>query len=180
MRKLYTSITPELITKDIARLLKEVEAKAKRAGLREVIDCPEVVGVLFDWEVVQNEMACAGWTDRGNRQIGINVANPSEIWIHNKTGKELSAIDLHTKTTLCHELGHTIQAEIGWADNSPRLMSERVYEEQQAETIAWYLHQILYPNSPRYPDMFKAYFNKTDHLWLCNWYDGYHENDLML
>lgn len=77
-------------------------------------------------------------------------------------------------------MGHAIQAEIGWFEKSPKLMSERIYEEQQAETIAWYLHKILYPNSLRHPDMFKAYFSKESQLWLYEWYGGYHENDLQL
>lgn len=177
MKPIYTSITPELITKDVARMLKEVEAKAKRSGLREVLDMPEVVGVLFDWEVVENDWDCGGWANHHIRQIGLTAYDPKASFGTRSGILEVTGLDWQ-KQIVCHEMAHAIQAEIGWFAKTSKLLSERVYEEQQAETIAWELHKILYPHSFRHPDMYTYTFQKDDHLWLYNWYGGYHENDL--
>jgi hypothetical protein len=64
-------------------------------------------------------------------------------------------------------------------DKPNRLLSERVYIEQQCVTMAFYLSSMIYSNKVTFKD-FTTYFNKDDIKFLWQYYEGFVDNDLKI
>lgn len=74
--------------------------------------------------------------------------------------------------TLYHELGHSIQAELGIFDKSEKILSKSVLLEQQCETINYYLMNGIYLNSSTDSGLFNHYFNEHDINFLSDWFEN--------
>jgi hypothetical protein len=165
--KPYSSINYNLVKDErIFRYLKHLKHLMKYKKLLGA-DVYDMVGHLSGYEVIDTGFDCGGYCDMTDKVIGINFTNTNE--------RENSFLT----TTISHELAHTIQVIIN-PDiyTKSRTLSEELRIEQQAETMAFFIHRIIYPNLPL--GELKSYFKLKDLIWLNNWNDGRIQNDLLI
>ncbi|MBD2704426.1 hypothetical protein IC229_27545 [Spirosoma sp. BT702] len=161
--QILPSISPLLLTRDICRVVDEMIKLANKKKLVDHSDFAEVVGVLADYEYESEEADdCGGYCDIIGKRIVVTNSDSN---------------DYH-KVALCHELGHSIQVITGHYDKRSMLLSDLVSEEQQADTIGYYLLRGLYPATKPNTEDFQGYFSVAGMEFLNNWYDGFVQNDL--
>lgn len=95
----------------------------------------------------------------------------------------LSLSFIKNKATILHELAHLIQYEnkvnMGFFKKNTPPLSEIIRYEQQAESIAYYLSKIVYPNEKIKKSDFYSYFTERDIKWAKKEYPfGKIKNDL--
>lgn len=153
-----------LLTPNINRVIKEVESKIKKSRIYGSENMPEVVGVLTGWETVSNNLECGGFAQPGLQLIGFTPSD-NLVW---------------DRSVICHEIGHAIQAEAGLLIKKEKVISQKLFEEHQANHIGKILHGLLYPGLEVNPAYFQTYTSDYDKKWLFNWYGGYYEDDIKL
>lgn len=170
--KPYRAIHWELVAdKEVQKYLDRVK---QLAAHHHMTGAPfaDLAGVLFDYEVevLPEDVQAGGLCDIWNKRLYL----PGEDQM--KTGRAMHI--------LCHELGHAIQsftvASIYQLDGQP--LSQKIREEQQAETLAYHLWDVLFPGQQylKAQQKFTTYFSLEDMDWLGQWHEGWVENDLIL
>jgi len=148
-----------LITKDVWKYLKHIQEKVNNKNLQhEWLD--EIAYELFDYEVFKDSYTdAAAYCDFKDKKIIIG----SE-YLDSSRRVELEHI-------FCHELAHSIQSELEMFEcNSNLLLSERVRDEQQADSIAYHLMGIIYPETQIDMSELNSYFDIDSIKWLGDWY----------
>ncbi|QMW05312.1 hypothetical protein [Spirosoma foliorum] len=157
------AISPLLITGDVGRIVHEVITLAHKRNLINSSNLHEIAGVLTGFNLIESIYSgCGGYCEIDAKNIAIS----SEYSLINK------------KLTLCHEMGHAIQVRSGHFDKRTLLLSDLIREEQQAETIGYYLFKALFPSVTPKKEWFSVYFEQSDFVFLRNWYGEYCQNDL--
>ncbi|WP_128545082.1 hypothetical protein [Larkinella soli] len=163
-RKAFTNSGTLLLDAPSFRLidkgvLKAANAKIKTFRKRLKADAPfaEIVGVLSGYDFESTERNVSGYCDTYNRVIAYREGG---------------------LPTLYHELAHAIQAEEGKFVAANVELSWWARMEQEAESMAFYLYNLIHRDAPLGVDHFGAYFN-TEHLdFLREYMDGYVQDDL--
>jgi hypothetical protein len=87
---------------------------------------------------------------------------------------------LYTKKEVCatfsHEIAHIIQKDVNLI--SKKKVSSVLCEEQEAESAAYELCKIFFPNMNFARKTFSSYFNENDIIFLAKYYEGWAKNDL--
>ncbi|PCI27550.1 hypothetical protein COB55_05570 [Candidatus Wolfebacteria bacterium] len=161
-------ISDDLISKESFKYLKSLRKVIKDKKL-ENKPCEEIVGVLFDYKIKYiTGDSCGGYCDIENKTIALNIEH----------------YDIDDKQRFLHELGHTIQNEIGLFDiKENKLLSHKVKIEQETESMSYYLFDMIYTKDidKKHNLLFDSYFSIEDFVWLKNWYRHYNiENDLII
>lgn len=159
---IYGHVNDRYIT---AGIVKSIHNKVNIACNHKLnVNAPiaEIVGALSGYECIYEAKGAGGYCDYENKVIAIDI----------KQNRLLPNV--------CHEISHSIQAELGMFNDFGTLLSEQVKIEHQCETMAYYLYNGLFPEAPIAWHQFTAYFNKDSILWLADWYKGYVENDLII
>ena len=89
----------------------------------------------------------------------------------------------HYAHTFCHEIAHLIQSHLElFEKNNMLLLSENVKTEQQADTIAYHLMEIIFPEININNKYLSDYFSKESIEWLAEYYnyDPNIHNDLII
>lgn len=161
---ILSGVSPRLITPSVRQIITETANHARKLKLVDHSDLSEVVGNLAGFELIYPELKdeLAGWCSLEKKEIAIRQDAGLRAQIR----------------ILCHEMGHAIQLRVGHYDTRPRLLSGVINEEQQAETIGYYLMQSLFPSEKTSPGLHSSYFNQGDIDFLCGYYNGWIEDDL--
>lgn len=157
--RLHSSIDTRLLNNAI---FKEISNKA--AIFKKMKNCrnyADIVGYLSGFEFIYTDNDLGGYCDLINDSIALNANGDKKLHI----------------PILCHEIAHSIQRELGFYSINTDVITKAIHLEQQAETIAFYLHKNLFNYADR--SKFNSYMNKSDWLWLTNYYNGFIENDLI-
>lgn len=157
---IYGHVNDRYITAHIIKGIHNKVSIARRHKLNINAPIAEIVGVLSGYECITETKGADGYCDLDNSIIAINTKQSGLL------------------SVVCHEISHSIQAELGIFNDFGKLLSQQVKIEHQCETMAYYLYNGLFPEAPIPWHKFMAYFNKDSILWLADWYKGYVENDL--
>ena len=130
-----------------------------KKGLRTA-DLPTLVGELTGHELITTNLNCGGYHDGIKREIAITPNHP------------------YPEECLLHEMAHAAQYELGLIDKQQRIISEELYTEWQADTIAKEMHIRMYPDIPIHPLAFKSYFDQDGWMFLIDWYGSWMQNDI--
>jgi Zn-dependent peptidase ImmA (M78 family) len=162
--KIYSSISDELLNSTTIKYIKEkCFLYKKKVAKNEFIDASEFVGILSEYKLIYKEGNFGGYCDYTQSEIAINFSNNRDIM-----------------STLCHEIAHAFQAELEIFDKLPNLLSANISMEQQCETMAYYIYNILFPFKPLSNNHFNAYYCKNDFIYLYEYYGGFLQNDMKL
>lgn len=153
--KLYSSVSNELLIPKLVLLVDEKISIFKSNNLYDA-NYSEIIGILTGYNLIDTNLNCGGFC--------------------NYIKKEIAIVDQCLKT-LFHEVGHTIQAEIEMFEKESGLLSEQVYIEQQCETIAFYMYNLIFTKNQIQSSEFDSYFTREDVRWLADWYGNSIEND---
>ncbi len=170
----FKEISPNLLNKKIIKKLKEIKDEIIKNKL-ENAKIEKIAEKIFDFKVVKiNNEDCSGYCNYEDKIIGLEN-NPKKTILRKKV--------------FCHELGHVILYDlkidsIKLNTKKRKLLSYQVYIEQMAETISFYLFDILFPGNIKQKEKlnFNYYFSKIDHETLLKWYKDQNielENDLI-
>lgn len=155
---LYRHVNDRYLTDSLIKIIYDKIKIAKRAHICHSVPIDEIIGVLTDYNTINNASGAAGYCDWNNKVIAI--ADNSLI-------------------TACHEIGHAIQYDIGLMDGYGSILSWHIKMERQCETIAYYLYNSIFGAKPASYGMFNAYTTKDSVLWLADWYKGAIDNDII-
>ena len=78
-----------------------------------------------------------------------------------------------------HEIGHTFQAEMEIFEKNEELLSKQVFVEKQCETMAYYLYNSIYKETPLNKKNFNTYFSIDDVRWLSDYYGDEVQDDIL-
>lgn len=149
---------PEL-TKDISYFIDSYSNKFIKNKLVSA-DLNSVVGELTDYNLITTDIYCGGYHDSVNKQIALSDLNKDSYEI------------------LFHEMAHVIQFELEVYEILPKLISEELKFERQAELIAYNLYRKCFPEKYINMNSFNAYTNECDWKFLIDWYGDSRQNDI--
>lgn len=157
-KQIYTGVSFNLLSSDLIKKLND-KIFLFRNKLSINANYADIIGILVDYKLINTKINCGGYCSIDSKEIA-----------YTSGGLKL----------LFHEIGHAIQAELG-INKTKLILSELILEEQQAETISYYLYNSLLQNYLP-PKKFNSYFC-LDHInFLDNWYKNYNSklytNDL--
>jgi len=153
--KIYSSVTPELINNDIIKAIKD-KVNIFKKKLKHDAPYEDIIGHLCDYEMIETDEDVSGYCDLEGKKIAYKEGGLPIIF---------------------HEIGHTIQYDLGYFEHEP-IMSSRITVEQQCETIAYYMYNAIYKHKTLGPDAFTSYFTKHDLLWFRDWNENWCEDDM--
>jgi len=157
--KLHSSIDTRLLNNAIFNEISNKVAIFK--SMQKCRNYADIVGYLSGFEFIYTSNDLGGYCDLRNDIIALNASSDKDTHI----------------PILCHEIAHTIQRELGFYSINTDVITKALQLEQQAETIAFYLHKNLFGYADK--SKFNSYMSKADWLWLANYYKGFIENDLI-
>jgi len=158
---IYSHVNDRYITGEVLNCIHNKVHIGRQYKLNINTPIFDIIGILSGYECITEAKGAGGYCDFNNRVIAID--NKQSGGLH----------------TVCHEISHSIQAELGIFNDDGSVLSWQVKMEHQCETMAYYLYNGLFPEAPKPWGQFTSYFNKESILWLADWYKGYVENDLI-
>lgn len=115
----------------------------------------DVVGVLTGYSVVEHRGNFGGFYCKETKRIAYN-------------SRGTACLD----KTILHEIGHHIQfVSNNYLDCNKLWTSHLLHFERQAETISYYLYNMIFRKMPR--DVFRSYFDASDVDYLYNYYNDW-------
>lgn len=157
--KIYTSVSLELITPKVESFIDGYVKKWHKKNLAQA-DLPSMLGELTGYNLVSTDSYCGGFCDYTKKEIALN-----------------EKYSLPYSTTF-HEIGHAIQAELERFEVRQYVISEDLYDEWQAESIAWQLYNRCFPDKQQDASKFTAYMDKDGWRFLIDWYGQWRQNDM--
>lgn len=157
--KIYTSVSLELITPKVGRVIDSYVKQWHDKKLSQA-DLPSMLGELTGYNLITTQKNCGGYHDSENKVVA------------------LRHMFYQPYTVLFHEIGHCIQAELEILEKRENLISEELSIEWQAESISWQLYNKCFMDKKQDASKFSSYMTKDHWLFLINWYGSSKENDM--
>lgn len=159
----YSVIHPELIDHD--ELHKELLRVKKIVALHPLpsysydrsylLNVAKLFGVKLTFKTMSKNSETRGlcWPEENKIQVSLK--------------KDYS----YNKCTLTHELGHILLVKFGMCkEDGVIFLSTELKNEQQAETISYFLCKLLWPKQRFSKKSFNCYFEEEDIIWLDEFY----------
>jgi hypothetical protein len=164
-----------LIDKNLGKLIEDRVRLFEKKKLKTA-SFSEVVGYLTGYEFVVEKTNAGGYCNYHQKVICLSEANNEreDGWVSPTSGMFFPK-DALNKMIVLHEIGHALQAEAEKYIKMERLLSAKLYNEWQAESIAFKLYNSLYGKADH--RFFDSYFNDRDVEFLKSWYGDYLQDD---
>jgi len=153
----YNGIDSRMITPEILRLINEKASifhKKIKIFNEESVD--DFVGYLTGCELCTTDWDVSGYFDSYNNTIAYT--------------EQYCTASKQFLETLCHEMSHSFQINIG-IDILDKTLLNRFKSEQQCDTMAYYLMKAINPTLTNYT-FDGSYFDKSALNWLADYYVG--------